>query len=228
MINVVCRLDSNLVSKQYLESQLAVALGGRLAEELIYGENEVRNIRHSEIVHYVAVRTQVTTGASNDLQQVSRIARAMVCEYGMSNKVGLMHVVEESYMFSNEGGKYTQLCLSNTVMLTHSSLEEWSEDVLEAVDAEVLRLVSNAYVLGKKILTENIELLHAMAIRLMEQVEIAHECLQHITDTCNVQETINADELQLMLWEYDAQMAPFGVFPDNVDRSIYFPYSVRA
>merc|ERR1712151_1308008 len=64
------RLESGMYSKQYLESQLAVALGGRLAEEIIYGEDTV------------------TTGASNDIQQVASIAKRMVKQWGMSSKVG--------------------------------------------------------------------------------------------------------------------------------------------
>merc|ERR1712176_946180 len=64
------RLETGMYSKQYLESQLAVALGGRLAEEIIYGED------------------RVTTGASNDIQQVANIAKRMVQEWGMSGKVG--------------------------------------------------------------------------------------------------------------------------------------------
>jgi cell division protease FtsH len=64
------RLEAGLYSKQYLESQLAVALGGRLAEEIIFGEDDV------------------TTGASNDFEQVSNIAKRMVKEWGMSDKVG--------------------------------------------------------------------------------------------------------------------------------------------
>jgi cell division protease FtsH len=64
------RLESGMYSKQYLELQLAVALGGRLAEEVIYGED------------------MVTTGASSDIQQVTNIAKRMVKEWGMSDKVG--------------------------------------------------------------------------------------------------------------------------------------------
>lgn len=64
------RLESGLYSRQYLEAQLAVALGGRLAEEIIYGDDGV------------------TTGASNDLQQVADIARHVVTQWGMSEKVG--------------------------------------------------------------------------------------------------------------------------------------------
>merc|ERR1712028_297078 len=64
------RLGTGLYSKQYFESQLAVALGGRLAEEIVYGDDNT------------------TTGASNDIQQVARYATMMVSEWGMSDKVG--------------------------------------------------------------------------------------------------------------------------------------------
>jgi len=59
-----------LYSRSYLENQMAVALGGRITEELIFGEEEV------------------TTGASNDLQQVARVARQMVTRFGMSDRLG--------------------------------------------------------------------------------------------------------------------------------------------
>merc|ERR1712165_579444 len=70
------RLEYGMYSTQYFESQLAVALGGRLAEEIVYGED------------------RVTTGASNDIQQVASIAKRMVQEWGMSEKVGSL-VVDE-------------------------------------------------------------------------------------------------------------------------------------
>jgi len=63
-------MDSGLYSRSYLENQMAVALGGRITEELIFGEEEV------------------TTGASNDLQQVARVARQMVTRFGMSDRLG--------------------------------------------------------------------------------------------------------------------------------------------
>merc|ERR1719148_194041 len=68
------RLNSGMYSRQYLESQLATALGGRLAEELVFGEDGV------------------TTGASNDIQQVANTAKKMVKEWGMSKEVGLLMI----------------------------------------------------------------------------------------------------------------------------------------
>jgi len=64
------RMDTGLYSRSYLENQMAVALGGRITEELIFGEEEV------------------TTGASSDLQQVARVARQMVTRFGMSDRLG--------------------------------------------------------------------------------------------------------------------------------------------
>nr|WP_211173270.1 ATP-dependent zinc metalloprotease FtsH3 [Brasilonema bromeliae] len=64
------RMDTGLYSRAYLENQMAVALGGRLAEEIIFGEEEV------------------TTGAAQDLQQVARVARQMVTRFGMSDRLG--------------------------------------------------------------------------------------------------------------------------------------------
>ncbi len=64
------RMESGLYSRSYLQNQMAVALGGRVAEEIIYGEDEV------------------TTGASNDLKQVASVARQMVTKFGMSDKLG--------------------------------------------------------------------------------------------------------------------------------------------
>merc|ERR1712146_465321 len=102
-----------LYSKQYLEGQLAVALGGRLAEELVYGD------------------VGTTTGASNDLQQVTSIASRMINEWGMSEKVGPIAL---------SGGQMSQ--------------EPWSGEIQATASEEVKRLVNNAYVLAKKLLTE--------------------------------------------------------------------------
>ena len=64
------RMDSGLLSRSYLQNQMAVALGGRIAEEIVFGEEEV------------------TTGAGSDLQQVARVARQMVMRFGMSERLG--------------------------------------------------------------------------------------------------------------------------------------------
>ena len=129
------RLESGLYSKQYLESQLVVALGGRLAEELIFGED------------------LVTTGASSDLDHVAGIAKQMVKEFGMSNVVGPIALSSH-----NEGGPF----MGRELGLRQRS--HWGSKIMGKVDSEVERLVNNAYVKAKFILTEYRELLeHALA-----------------------------------------------------------------
>merc|ERR1712087_315698 len=97
------RLESGMYSKRYLEAQLTVALGGRVAEEIIYGEEEV------------------TTGASNDLQQVRNIARRMVAQWGFANEaMGQAPVAWES---QNGNG------LQNPKVASESTEKEIDEQV---------------------------------------------------------------------------------------------------
>merc|ERR1719163_165737 len=117
------RLDSGMYSQRYLEGQLAVALGGRVAEELVYGEEEI------------------TTGASNDLQQVRNIARRMVAQWGFSKDV-LGATSWESP--DGNGGFGPQAASPETERL---------------IDSEVKELVDAAYVHCKKTLLENRKLL---------------------------------------------------------------------
>eukprot|EP00611_Tribonema_gayanum_P022561 TRINITY_DN4549_c0_g1_i2.p1 TRINITY_DN4549_c0_g1~~TRINITY_DN4549_c0_g1_i2.p1 ORF type:complete len:568 (-),score=259.76 TRINITY_DN4549_c0_g1_i2:461-2164(-) len=160
------RLESGLYSRQYLEAQLAVALGGRVAEELIYGENGV------------------TTGASNDLQQVASIARRMVGQWGMSDKVGQIVV-------GGGGG-------GNPFMGRQmgESQDTWGPKVTEQVDQEVERIVNNAYVRCKEILSHNVDLLEKLAARLLEV------------------ESVTAEELGIMIMEQGDKlwMAPYGMY----------------
>jgi len=133
------RLESGMYSKQYLESQLAVALGGRLAEELIYGEDHV------------------TTGASNDIQQVASIAKRMVKEWGMSDAVGLI-AMDNRPVF--QGGT------------------QWGGKIMSTVDMEVERLVNNSYLTAKHILSTNMPLLEHLARTLVEQEVVSAEEFQ--------------------------------------------------
>merc|ERR1711920_438185 len=113
------RLESDMYSKQYLESQLAVALGGRLAEEIIYGEDFV------------------TTGASNDIQQVASIAKRMVMQWGMSDKVGRVALENPS-----SGGPFMGRSMGQ-------QQTKWGSKILGEVDMEVERVVNNAYMTAK-------------------------------------------------------------------------------
>jgi len=141
------RLESGMYSRQYLESQLAVALGGRLAEEIIYGED------------------LVTTGASNDIQQVANIATRMVKEWGMSEKVGPMAVAEP------QGPAFMGRMMMNRPTM-------WGDKVNEQVDKEIERLVNNSYIKAKQILEGNRELLEHLTRVLMEQEVVSAEEFQ--------------------------------------------------
>jgi cell division protease FtsH len=177
------RLESGMYSRQYLESQLVVALGGRVAEEIIFGED------------------LVTTGASNDLHHVAGIAKQMVKEFGMSNLVGRVALSSPA-----EGGPFMGR------QLGMRQRNPWGSRLMGLVDSEVERLVNNAYVTAKLVLTENIELLHHLAYALAEN------------------EVVTAEEFQMMVLLFDAKVCeykimggdqnrghlPFKSFPKNV------------
>eukprot|EP00543_Licmophora_paradoxa_P003443 CAMPEP_0202448416 /NCGR_PEP_ID=MMETSP1360-20130828/7226_1 /ASSEMBLY_ACC=CAM_ASM_000848 /TAXON_ID=515479 /ORGANISM="Licmophora paradoxa, Strain CCMP2313" /LENGTH=677 /DNA_ID=CAMNT_0049065975 /DNA_START=151 /DNA_END=2184 /DNA_ORIENTATION=+ len=164
------RLESGMYSRQYLESQLAVALGGRLAEELIYGAE------------------MVTTGASNDIQQVANIASRMVKEWGMSSNVGNIAVREPA-------GRGPFMGMG---MLRRPTT--WGQDINTKMDSEVERLVNNAYILAKKILNDNRDL------------------LEHLTKVLVDQEVVSAEEFQMMLVEFKAQTTGYEVLGDELNR----------
>lgn len=142
------RLEAGLYSRQYLESQLAVALGGRLAEEIIFGEDNT------------------TTGASNDFQQVANIAKRMIKEWGMSDTVG--RVALET---PQSGGPFMgrQMGMQQT---------RWGTKIMGKTDAEVERLVNNSYIKAKKIINDNRPLLDHLAKTLVEQEVVSAEEFQ--------------------------------------------------
>ncbi|CEM16408.1 unnamed protein product [Vitrella brassicaformis CCMP3155] len=133
------RLTSGMYSVDYLQNQLAVALGGRAAEDVVYGPEHV------------------TTGASSDLQQVTRIARSMVTQYGMNDKVGQLNV-EDAMMRQGM-----------------APFLETSEATKETVDREVRQVVSDAYAKAKQILQDNRLLLDETARRLVESEMLSGE-----------------------------------------------------
>merc|ERR1712071_707690 len=164
------RLESGMYSKQYLESQLAVALGGRLAEEIIYGED------------------MVTTGASNDIQQVASIAKRMVKEWGMSDKVGRIALSEPS-----GGGPFMGLQMTQRQTM-------WGNKILGTVEEEVERLVNNSYLIAKKILADN------------------NDLLEHLTKVLLEQEVVSAEEFQMMLVEFNAQPIDYAIIGETRNR----------
>ncbi len=179
------RLESGMYSKQYLESQLVVALGGRLAEELIYGED------------------LVTTGASNDLEQVATIAKRMVKEWGMSDKVGRV-----ALSTPQEGGPFMGRSMGQRGT-------QWGSKIMGHVDSEVERLVNNAYIKAKTILSDNSELLHHLASTLVEQEVVSAEEFQMMLITFN-SKVVDYKTFASSYDERSRQKLPFQKFPENL------------
>jgi len=126
--------DRTLVSKSRFLARLAVFLGGRVAEEIMFDD--------------------ITTGASSDLEQVTRIARAMVTQFGMSDKLGPITFVEkeELVFLGKEIGEH----------------RNYSDEVAQAIDEEVQSLVDQAYRHARNVLTRHRDKLVIIAERLKE------------------------------------------------------------
>lgn len=148
------RMDTGLYSRSYLENQMAVALGGRIAEEIIFGEDEV------------------TTGASNDLQQVARVARQMITRFGMSDRLGPVAL----------GRQQGNMFLGRDIM----SERDFSEETAAAVDEEVRKLVDVAYLRAKDVLVSNHHILDIIAKMLVDKETVDADELQEILTTNDV------------------------------------------
>ena len=126
--------DKHTVTKAYLETQLAILMGGRIAEEIFL--------------------KQMTTGAGNDIERASDLARKMVCEYGMSGMGPLTF-----------GKKEEQIFLGREI----SQHRDFSEETARQIDAEVRGLVDTAYRSAYEILDTHQDLMHAMSTALLER-----------------------------------------------------------
>ena len=148
------RMDSGLYSRAYLQNQMAVALGGRLAEEIVFGDEEV------------------TTGASNDLQQVARVARQMVTRFGMSDRLGPVAL----------GRQNGNMFLGRDIM----SERDFSEETAAAIDDEVSNLVDQAYRRAKEVLVGNRHILDRLAEMLVDKETVDSDELQELLATNDV------------------------------------------
>ncbi|CAA2979230.1 ATP-dependent zinc metalloprotease FTSH 4, mitochondrial [Olea europaea subsp. europaea] len=138
--------DETSISRKQMLARLDVCMGGRVAEELIFGENEV------------------TSGASSDLQQATKLARAMVTKYGMSKQVG---VVTHDY---NDNGKS---------MSTETRL---------LIEQEVKEFLERAYINAKTILTTQGKELHALANALLEHETLTGNQIKSLLAQVNSQQ----------------------------------------
>jgi len=129
--------DHLTMRKQQLLDRISMILGGRVAEELIYGKDNV------------------TTGASNDLEKVSALARSMVTTYGMSEKMGnLAYGKDQEHVFMGRNFGHTR---------------DFSEEIAADIDKEVKRIVDEQYDLAKQLLIDNKDMLEYIAKQLLEK-----------------------------------------------------------
>ena len=133
--------DKNFMSKTEMEENIVSLLGGRVAESLIIGD--------------------ISTGASNDIERATKIARAMVTKYGMSEKIGTI------MLGSDQGEVFLGRDLAQT--------KEYSNETAALIDEEVKRIVDEGYKKAEKLLKENIDKLHAVAGVLLEKEKIGSE-----------------------------------------------------
>jgi cell division protease FtsH len=127
--------DRHNYSKEFLYNTLAILMGGRVAEELVF--------KH------------VTTGAGNDLERATDLARKMVCEWGMSEKLGPLTF----------GRKEEEIFLGREI----ATKRDFSEQVALEIDLEIKRLVTENYERAKRVLTEQMASLKALAEALLEK-----------------------------------------------------------
>ncbi len=140
--------DRSLITRNQLEAKLAMAMGGRVAEELVFGE--------------------ITTGASNDLEQATNIAQKMVTRYGMSKKLG-----------PRTFGKREEMVFLGREI---SEQRDYSDRVAKTIDEEVRRLIQTAYDTAKRILTEERVRLDHISDYLLEHETIDEEQVPDLFD----------------------------------------------
>jgi cell division protease FtsH len=135
-------------SKTFLENSLCILFGGRVAEKLIFNE--------------------ITTGAGNDIERASEMARKMVCEWGMSEALGPL-----AY-----GKKEEQIFLGREI----SQHRDFSEETARKIDEEVQKIIRVANDTVVKLLTENMDILKRVAEELLEQETIVLEDIEDVLD----------------------------------------------
>ena len=133
--------DEMFNSRKKMLENIVVSLGGRIAEELIFDD--------------------ITTGASQDIKQASQMARAMVTQYGMSDKVGMIHYgSDEDEVFIGRDLAHTR---------------NYAEETAALIDSEVKRIIDESYAKAKEILKEHEDVLHRCANLLIEKEKIGRE-----------------------------------------------------
>lgn len=138
--------DKVTYDKRYLENQIAILMGGRLAEEIILD--------------------QMTTGASNDIERATDLARKMVCSWGMNDKMGPL----------NYGQKESEVFLGRDI----GHRQEMAEATAHDIDMEVRKIIDINYKRCRKILIDHKDKLHAMAKALLEYETLDHQQIEDL------------------------------------------------
>jgi len=148
-LGMVMRLPENdrfSMALEKMKADIAVAMAGRVAEEIIFG------------------REKVTSGASSDIKMATRMAQAMVTEWGLSEIVGpIFHGKSNEDMYASGAGDKSR-----------------SEKTSEAIDTEVRRIVDEGYDFAKNILTKHLDQLHLLAKTLLEQETLSGKQIKHL------------------------------------------------
>ena len=170
--------EKHTYSKNYLEAMITYALGGRAAEKLIFN--------------------RFTTGAGNDIEKSTDIARKMVCEWGMSDKLGPI-----AY-----GQKDQEIFLGREI----TKHKDYSEQTAQDIDSELKRIIMHGMERAEKILSENIDLLHRLSKELLER---------EILDGDEIDKIIRGEELPPVKRNgSDPVKAAEGEIPDHVQKLI--------
>jgi cell division protease FtsH len=127
--------ERHTYSKEYLKKNITILMGGRVAEELVRGE--------------------LTTGAGNDIERATLIARKMVCEWGMSDKLGPVTF-----------GQKQELVFLGRDLARH---QDYSEATARDIDQEVKEIVTSCHDRAKSLLDQNLHVLHRVARTLLEK-----------------------------------------------------------
>ncbi len=138
--------ERHIYSKDYLLANITTLMGGRAAEEVVL--------------------KRFTTGAGNDIERATEIARKMVCEWGMSEKLGPLTF----------GRKDEQVFLGKDLVLQRN----FSEETAQQIDAEIRRIVTDCYERAKKIIMNHLDLLHKLAGALLERESLTGEEVDQI------------------------------------------------
>ena len=150
--------DQLSVTKLKYKSKIAMAMGGKVAEELIFGPENV------------------TSGASSDIQQITKIARAMVTQFGMSNELGNIDFINEQQTYLGPSSGNIQA----------------GPETQEKIDSEIRRIVDEGYDTAKKILTKNRKKLDNLALGLLEYETLTGD---EITKVMNGESLVRNEEI---------------------------------